>query len=177
MYFIEADKVSKVWLVTYACFWWNYQPHKDKEEELRIKLGGNRIDYPGELLTKTADLKTKKWLFNRVMSTENGYFMTADMSKIIIQRANGSSKIQDKPRKVHTSINNWWIQFRTTCKECLHLHWYLRKNVWDTTGQVTHKWFFCKTTFKLWFSPNKTNLRTMEAQKTTNKMFTGCIKL
>ena len=41
--------------------------------------GGNLIDYPGELTTRTADLATSKLLWNSVIRTKDTKFMGIDM--------------------------------------------------------------------------------------------------
>ena len=42
-------------------------------------IGGNRIDYPGNLHTPTTDLTTAKLLFNSVISTPKARFMALDI--------------------------------------------------------------------------------------------------
>jgi hypothetical protein len=41
--------------------------------------GGNRVHYPGDAGTPTADLLTVKLLINSIISTPNAKFMTMDM--------------------------------------------------------------------------------------------------
>jgi hypothetical protein len=41
--------------------------------------GGDQVDYPGIVTTKTADLTTAKILFNSVLSTPNARHMTGDL--------------------------------------------------------------------------------------------------
>jgi hypothetical protein len=48
---IPADRV-----VTYANIVVDYRPQKADPNRVRITAGGNLIDYPGELTTRTADL-------------------------------------------------------------------------------------------------------------------------
>eukprot|EP00804_Cyclotella_cryptica_P006559 CCRYP_012819-RA/>CCRYP_012819-RA protein AED:0.29 eAED:0.29 QI:0/0/0/1/0.33/0/4/0/407 len=47
-------------------------------------LGGNLIDYPGELTTRTADLVTSKILWNSVISTPKARYVTADLKLIYL---------------------------------------------------------------------------------------------
>jgi hypothetical protein len=42
-------------------------------------MGGNLIDSPGEVSTRTAGLTTAKILFNSVLSTEGAKFMGIDL--------------------------------------------------------------------------------------------------
>ena len=46
---------------------------------MRWTCGGDQIDYPFDVSTKTADLTTAKLLFNSVISTPDGRFMSIDL--------------------------------------------------------------------------------------------------
>ena len=46
--------------VTYANLVVDYRPQKEYPNRVRITAGGNLINYPGELTTRTADLTTPK---------------------------------------------------------------------------------------------------------------------
>ena len=60
--------------------------HKKKEKErTRIIVGGNRLDYQGEVSTKTAGLKTIKVLLNSVVSSILAKFMTADVKNFYLK--------------------------------------------------------------------------------------------
>jgi len=48
--------------ITYARIVVDYRPQKEDPNRVRITVGGNLIDYPGELTTNTADLITSKIL-------------------------------------------------------------------------------------------------------------------
>ena len=63
---ISADRK-----VTYARIVVNYRPHKPNEpNRMRLTVGGNFIEYPGELTTCTADLTTTKIMWNSGIITE-----------------------------------------------------------------------------------------------------------
>jgi hypothetical protein len=64
---------------TYACICCNVRPEKVNEpNRCRITVGGNRINYPYEVATPTADLLTVKLLLNSVISTEGAKFCSVD---------------------------------------------------------------------------------------------------
>lgn len=65
--------------VTYARVCCNYRPEKEDPNRVRITLGGDRINYPGDCGTPTADLTTVKLLLNSVISTPNAKFMSIDI--------------------------------------------------------------------------------------------------
>ena len=47
-------------------------------------MGGNRINYPGEVATPMAEMLMAKLLFNSVISTEGAKFMTMDISNFYL---------------------------------------------------------------------------------------------
>ena len=57
----------------------DYRPQKEDPNRVRITAGGNLINYPGELTTRTTNLTTSKILRNSVLSTENGKYMCVDL--------------------------------------------------------------------------------------------------
>eukprot|EP00804_Cyclotella_cryptica_P021360 CCRYP_001593-RA/>CCRYP_001593-RA protein AED:0.47 eAED:0.47 QI:0/-1/0/1/-1/1/1/0/149 len=52
---------------------------KDDPYRIRLTVGGNRITYPGDCGTPTADMLTTKILLNSVISTKGARFMTIDI--------------------------------------------------------------------------------------------------
>ena len=65
--------------VTYGQFFCNVRPEKDEVNRTRFVVGGNSINYPGDVGTPTADTLLAKILFNSVISTKNARFMTGDI--------------------------------------------------------------------------------------------------
>jgi hypothetical protein len=55
------------------------RPQKKQTKRVRITVVGDRIDYPGIVATKAADLATVKLLLNSVISTPAAEFMTLDI--------------------------------------------------------------------------------------------------
>ena len=47
-------------------------------------MGGDRINYPGEVVTPTAEMLVAKLLFNSVVSTKGAIFMTLDISNFYL---------------------------------------------------------------------------------------------
>ena len=60
----EIKRILKDRTVTYARIVVDYRPQKDDPNRVHITVGGNLIDYPFELTTRTADLTTSKILWN-----------------------------------------------------------------------------------------------------------------
>ena len=66
--------------VTYGKFVCNLRPEKDEVHRTCFVVGGNRINYPGDVGTPTADMFLAKILFNSVISTNNARFMMGDIT-------------------------------------------------------------------------------------------------
>lgn len=83
MRFIKRRKVPHGRQVTYAKYVCEYKPNK--QERTKITIGGDHIDYPREVATKSADITTIKCLLNSIISTENGCFATADVKNFYLK--------------------------------------------------------------------------------------------
>jgi hypothetical protein len=55
------------------------RPQKPEPNRTPITVGGNLIDYPGDVSTKTADLVTAKILWNSVLSTPGERYMAINV--------------------------------------------------------------------------------------------------
>jgi hypothetical protein len=65
--------------ITYGQIICNYRLEKADPNQTRITVGGDRITYPGDCGTLTADMLTVKLLFNSIVSTIGAKFMTIDI--------------------------------------------------------------------------------------------------
>lgn len=86
-FFIPYDKVpsDRKKDVTYARICCNVRPEKVNEpNRCRITVGGDRINYPFEVATPTADLLTVKLLLNSVISTEGARFCSVDIKNFYL---------------------------------------------------------------------------------------------
>ena len=82
--FIPMDKVPKEKKVTYGRFVCDVRPQKAEPNRTRLTVGGNLLDYPGAVSTKTADITTCKCLFNSVVSTPGAKYMTVDIKNFYL---------------------------------------------------------------------------------------------
>jgi hypothetical protein len=81
----EIAKIPKNQIFTYARVVVNFRPQKADSHCIRITAGGNLIDYPGKLSTRTADLTTSKLMWNSVLSTKGAKYMCLDIKNFISQ--------------------------------------------------------------------------------------------
>ena len=79
MFFIPISKLPKGRKATYIHIVCADRPKKADARHVRFTIGGNQVDYPGIVSTKTADLTTAKILINSILSTPNAKYMTADL--------------------------------------------------------------------------------------------------
>ena len=70
--------------VTYGQFVCVIRPEKAEIHRTRFVVGGNKINYPGEVATPTAEMLVAKLLFSSVISTPGARFMTMDISNFYL---------------------------------------------------------------------------------------------
>ena len=79
--------------VTYDRICCNVRPEKDDPNRVRLTVGGNLINYPGQLKTQTANLTTAKIMWNSVLSTPNAEYACADCGTSTLQRLCNTTSI------------------------------------------------------------------------------------
>ena len=78
-FFIPKGNVPSGRTVTYERYVAEIQPQKSETHRTRIIVVGNKINFPSDITTTTADFTTSKLIFNSVLSTKNEKFMYADI--------------------------------------------------------------------------------------------------
>jgi hypothetical protein len=78
-YFIELKNIPNDRKITYGKIVCDYKPHKKEKERIRLTIGGDRLDYSGDVATSAADITTFKTLINSTLSTEDAAMMTMDI--------------------------------------------------------------------------------------------------
>ena len=84
---MDRDKIALIptdRTITYARIIVDHQSHKKEEFRVPITAGGNLIDYPDELTTRTANLITTKILWNSILSTLGAKYATADIENMYL---------------------------------------------------------------------------------------------
>jgi hypothetical protein len=82
-FFVTLTDIPKDRKITYGKIVGDYKPHKKEKEHVRLTVGGDRLDYSGDVTTSTADITTLKILINRTLSTEDAAMMMMDIKTII----------------------------------------------------------------------------------------------
>jgi hypothetical protein len=69
-FFIDLKHIPHDRKITYGKIVCDYRPHKKEKERVRLTVGGDRLDYSGDVTTSTTDITTFKILINSTLSTE-----------------------------------------------------------------------------------------------------------
>ncbi len=78
---VPADRFKDTTYVKFVC---NVRPQKAEKNRTRMTAGGNRINYPWDVGTPTADMLLVKCMLNSVVSTMNAKFMCIDISNFYL---------------------------------------------------------------------------------------------
>ena len=70
--------------VAYGSFVCSVRNDKYENNRTSFVVGGDQIKYPSEISIPTSDMLVAKLLFNSVLSTRHGKFMTMDILKIYL---------------------------------------------------------------------------------------------
>jgi hypothetical protein len=79
MFLHRSEKIPNDRKITYGKIVCDYKPHKKEKERFRLTVGGDRLDYSGDVATSAADIKTFKILINSTLSTEDATMMMMDI--------------------------------------------------------------------------------------------------
>jgi hypothetical protein len=78
-FFVELKNIPKDRKITYGKLVCYHKPNKAEKERVRLTVGGDMLDYSGEVATSTADITTFKMLINITLSTEKAEMMMMDI--------------------------------------------------------------------------------------------------
>ena len=136
--------------VTYGSFVCTVQPEKADPNRTRFTVGGDKINYPGEVDTPTAKMLIAKILFNSVISTpgkihDNGHI------KFLLHDSPQAARIHQGMIVRHARRNHQRIQTRGECKwQKFHLPLHPQKNAWPSSSRIVSKQIAWKTTQQTW---------------------------
>jgi hypothetical protein len=75
VFFIPRQDVPKGKIITYGRFIVDIRPNKSEVHRIHLTVGGNLIQYPGDVSARSADLTTSKCLCNSTISTDGAKYM------------------------------------------------------------------------------------------------------
>jgi hypothetical protein len=79
-FFTTLKDIPKDRKITYGKIVCDYKPHKQEKERVRLTVGGDKLDYSGDVATSTADITTFKILINSTLSTKDATMMMMDIN-------------------------------------------------------------------------------------------------
>jgi hypothetical protein len=79
IFFIPRQAILKGKIVTDGRFVVDIHTNKTETHRVRLNVGGNLIQYPGDVSTRSGDLTTSKCLCNSTISTEGSTYMCLDV--------------------------------------------------------------------------------------------------
>ena len=112
IFFVHKHQVPQERMkdVTYVKFVCELKPNKKEVHRMRMAVGGDKINYPDDVGTPTADLLLVKTHLNSVVSTPNAQYMTLDISKFYLNMPmkryeNVRIKLTDIPEEIIVQYN------------------------------------------------------------------------
>ncbi len=72
MFFIPVLAIPCNKKATYLCIVCAHCPEKEVPHHVQWTMGGDHVEYDGDISTKTANIVMAKLLFNSIVSTPNG---------------------------------------------------------------------------------------------------------
>jgi hypothetical protein len=83
-FFIDPKNIPSDIKITYGKIVCDCKPHKKEKESVRLTVGGDRLDYSGDVTTSTADITTFKILINSTLSTKDTIMTMMDIKSYYI---------------------------------------------------------------------------------------------
>ena len=82
--FLHYHKKPKDWRPTYVHFVCDERPQKTEQERTRLMVGGNLIDYPDPITTRTCDFVTFKMHINSTLSQPKRKYCSFDVKSFYL---------------------------------------------------------------------------------------------
>jgi hypothetical protein len=79
-FFIKLSNIPKDRKITHGKIVCDYKPHKKEKERVRLTVGGDRLDYSGDVATSRADITAFKILISSTLSTKDAAMMMMDIN-------------------------------------------------------------------------------------------------
>ena len=98
--FIPKSKVPKDKKVTYGKIVCKVKPEEEEKERTRLTVGGNLLDFTGNLSTPIASVTTAKGVFNIVVSTPWARCPLADIKHFYLNKILPDPEFMRIPLKI-----------------------------------------------------------------------------
>ena len=91
-FFMHRTAIPACRTVTYSQLVASIRSHKTKTHRVRVTIGGNKLELPGNTTTNCASLTTTKCLLNSTISTPGARFITLDIKNFYYNTPMGQYK-------------------------------------------------------------------------------------
>ena len=98
--FIPKSKVPKDKKLPYGKIVCKMKPEKEEKERTRLTVGGNLLDFTGNLSAPTASVTTAKCVFNSVVSTPGARCLLADIKHFYLNNILPDPEFMRIPLKI-----------------------------------------------------------------------------
>ena len=87
IYFIDYALIPKYCRsdIMYGWILVDYHPHKTEPNRTRLTVGGNLINYPGDVSNPTADTTTANIVINSTISTPKAKYLVGDVKNFYLE--------------------------------------------------------------------------------------------
>jgi hypothetical protein len=83
-FFVELSNIPKDRKITHGKLVCDHKPNMTEKERVSLTVGGDRLDYTGEVATSTADITAFKIRINITLSTEDADMMMMDIKNYYV---------------------------------------------------------------------------------------------
>jgi hypothetical protein len=84
MFLHRIENIPKDRKITYGKIVCDYKPHKQEKERVWLTVGGDILDYSGDVATSTADITTFNILISSTLYTDDAAIMMMDIENYYI---------------------------------------------------------------------------------------------
>ena len=98
--FIQKSKFPKDKKLTYGKIVCEMKPEKEEKERTRLIVGGNLLDFTGNISATTASVTTSKCIFNSFLSTPGARCLLADIKHFYLNKILPDSEFMRIPLKI-----------------------------------------------------------------------------
>ena len=138
-HFIKKDQVpaDRFKDVTYAKFECTERPQKTEKHRTRVVVGGNKVHFPGDTGTPTAEMLLVKIMLNSVVSTPGARFMSIDIKNFYL--ATPMKRYEYIKLKLNTLPDKIIREYKLANIATPDLRRSSKRNVRPTTGRSPYR--------------------------------------
>ncbi len=156
----------------YGSFTCDVRPHKEEKECTRLTAGGDRINYPDNVGTPTADMTLFKCLANSIISTPGERCI---IQRLLFKRTYEMQRIHETQDNRHPRQNHQGVQLTRVCNRrwiCILRN--QQRHVRHTSSGHHSPRTPQRETFQAWLPPKQDNTWTLDTQNKTHNIHTNC---